>query len=969
MPCLIAWCLSVLMLAGIPTARGAGAPTDRPILRVDTTMHTALVRRIVVDERHQRLVTAADDKTVRIWRARDGRLLRTLRPPIDAGHEGQLFGLAVSPDGQRIAAGGWTCWDWEGAGCVYVFDAHTGDLLHRVRGLPDAIAALAWSPDGRRLAVGLQGRGGVRIFSTDTFVEVARDTDWRDRVMELDYDARGALLAVGSDRHLRVYRTDGRLYARVPLAAGAQPATARFSPDGMRVAIGYHDAGAITVFDTRDFARPIAPPLRSPLAGVSALTWSRDGRHLVLGGEGDALWRVDTTGAEPSQRLTPMAARTSELRTLRDGRIAFAAEDPRLGVLADDGRLLHERGPALLPLDERVSVLEMSADAAAIVLRARPDLPLRAFFARATDGVARTPPAVIAPRLEHPDWRVAHAGDGTVLVNGHAPRLDDYERVRVHAIAHDGAVIALGTEWSVRLLAPDAREHWRVRLSAIVRALNVSGDGRFVVAALSDGTVRWFRRADGVEVLAWFAAADSDDWIAWTPAGEYMSSPQGDEHIGWHLNRGPDAAADFHRAIQFERALYRPERVMQSLDAARPSTRGAGGSPPLDALRFAAIAPPRLHVHALPIRTAGTLRLRVRGERASAPLSELTVYVNDVPVLVRDARRLAAHEAERFDREVEVPALAADNDIRVESATDRSMGLVELSIEAEAGAARTDAGDLHVLAIGNNAFPGLAPTATLEFAARDAEGFAARLGVAARGVFRRAVVRVLSDERTERADAATIRAALDFVGQVRAIDTVVVYLASHGVSDGAGNFHLVPRDATADDMRAIRASVDHPGARDPRAGYPSLIPWTEFFEAMRDAAGRRLLVVDACHARAIEGRFEPYSLLKRSAAARFGLIVAARADEESQEYAPARHGLFTWALLEALGPAGDANGDGRVSVRELFDAAAPLVAAHVDRAVGPQTPQAVLPRALESMVIGASTHDRIGLGRTTASGR
>jgi hypothetical protein len=34
------------------------------------------------------------------------RLIATLRVPIDAGHEGQLFAIAVSPDGNTVAAGG-----------------------------------------------------------------------------------------------------------------------------------------------------------------------------------------------------------------------------------------------------------------------------------------------------------------------------------------------------------------------------------------------------------------------------------------------------------------------------------------------------------------------------------------------------------------------------------------------------------------------------------------------------------------------------------------------------------------------------------------------------------------------------------------------------------------------------------------------------------------------------------------------
>src|SRR5262245_58398024 len=99
----------------------AAAQTTSPILRVETGMHTTLIRRVVVDAPHNRLITASDDKTIRVWQMPSARLLSILRVPMDAGHEGQLFGLAVSPDGRTVAAAGWTGWDWEAQGSIYLF--------------------------------------------------------------------------------------------------------------------------------------------------------------------------------------------------------------------------------------------------------------------------------------------------------------------------------------------------------------------------------------------------------------------------------------------------------------------------------------------------------------------------------------------------------------------------------------------------------------------------------------------------------------------------------------------------------------------------------------------------------------------------------------------------------------------------------------------------------------------------------
>ena len=129
----------------------------------------------------------------------------------------------------------------------------------------------------------------------------------------------------------------------------------------------------------------------------------------------------------------------------------------------------------------------------------------------------------------------------------------------------------------------------------------------------------------------------------------------------------------------------------------------------------------------------------------------------------------------------------------------------------------------------------------------------------------------------------------------------------------------------------------------------SMVPWTAFYEALRGAAGRRILIVDTCHAKRIRGPFDAHSLMKRSAASHFPIIVAAQSKEQSQEYAPARQGLFTYSLLAALRPASDRDRDGEISLKELFDVASPLVQKLSEKSVGTQNPQLVAPPALRNM--------------------
>jgi hypothetical protein len=64
---------------------------------------------------------------------------------------------------------------------------------------------------------------------------------------------------------------------------------------------------------------------------------------------------------------------------------------------------------------------------------------------------------------------------------------------------------------------------------------------------------------DGKELLAFFPHADRKGWVLWTSTGYYGASPGAEELIGWHVNRGRDAAAGFFPAARFRTTFFRPE--------------------------------------------------------------------------------------------------------------------------------------------------------------------------------------------------------------------------------------------------------------------------------------------------------------------------------------------------------------------------------------------------------------------------
>src|SRR5262245_2557490 len=147
------WIIAVLFALLVPGEQLRAQEVDKdgnysePFLVLDPDMHTAPIKAMVTDAAGRYIITGSQDKTVRVWSANDGRLLRTIRLPSGPGAEGQVYTVAVSPDGNTIAAAGW-------GDHIYVFERATGRQVGRIA-TTNTTNKLTFSHDGRRIAAGI----------------------------------------------------------------------------------------------------------------------------------------------------------------------------------------------------------------------------------------------------------------------------------------------------------------------------------------------------------------------------------------------------------------------------------------------------------------------------------------------------------------------------------------------------------------------------------------------------------------------------------------------------------------------------------------------------------------------------------------------------------------------------------------------------------------------------------------------
>ena len=887
-------------------------------------MHTAPIRQIGVDELNRFLVTASDDKTVRVWELPSGRLLHTIRMPIGAGEEGKLYAVAISPDGSTIAAAGHTGYEWEGKFSIYIFHRESGRLIRRLGGLLSGVAHLVYSTDGKYLAATLGNKLGLRVFSTATYALIGEDNTYGDSSYGADFDRTGRLVTTSFDGFIRLYSigrdSSLRLLTKAKTTSGPRPYDVKFSPDGTRVAVGFAFSPAVAVMQARDLELLYAPDttgVRSD-SSLSGVAWSADGSTLYAGdvhpdaNGTNSIRKWTDAGRGGYHDIVGVAGNTiTHILPLGDG-IVYSAGDPSFGVIDASGTRQLFITAALA--DYRDLPLLISPDGAGVGFAYKPVGQAPARFSFADRKLDAAPAGTV-------NWRSPETGDDNLRVtdwknqftpklNGRALRLVKDELARSLALAPDRSAFLLGTDFYLRLFSNSGLERWRVPVP-VAWAVNISADGKLAVGAFADGTIRWYRMTDGKELLAFFPHPDRRRWVAWTPAGYYDASPGAEDLIGWQVNNGKDQAADFYSIGQFFEKFNHPKLLAQALtpEGVRPVVADAPVSIAKELNR-----PPMVNILS-PKQGASfdsaSIQISVSVTDQGGGAEDLRLYQNGK--LVSDQTRQLTRETMIRGTTFDITLLPGLNVFRATAFNkDRTESIpAELKIELRATEATSD---LYILAVGLNEYKN--PRYSLNYGRADAEAFANAVEQRGRSIFKQINKQVILDAQATRQG---IEEAFNrIVAQAKPQDAFVFYFAGHGVmSEGsetaAAEFFLVPFDV-------IRLYGNDDGLA---ANGLAARLLRDLCAKVR--AQKQLIVLDACQSAAaletfaVRGAAEEKAMLQLARSAGVVVLAATGQEQVASEFVKLGHGVFTYALLQAL--SGDADGgnppDGKITATEI----------------------------------------------------
>jgi WD40 repeat protein len=272
----------------------------------------------------RRLASAGADGTVRVWDAGSGREVFTLR-----GHSGDVRTVAFSPDGQRLASAG-------ADGVVRVWDAGSGREVFTLGGHEGDVRTVAFSPDGQRLASG-GGDGTVNLWEAATGRAVLTLRGHDGAVCGAAFSPDGQHLASASaDQTVRVWDASTGQVVLTFRGHRSAVTSVAFSRDGRRLASSSGDAaegagGEVKVWDAATGQEVFT--LRGHAGVVESVAFSPDGRRLASAGWDRSVRLWDATTGQEVFNLRRQGDRVCGVAFSPDGlRLASASADGTVDV-------------------------------------------------------------------------------------------------------------------------------------------------------------------------------------------------------------------------------------------------------------------------------------------------------------------------------------------------------------------------------------------------------------------------------------------------------------------------------------------------------------------------------------------------------------------------------------------------------------------------------------------------------------
>jgi WD40 repeat protein len=272
--------------------------------------HTSAISCVIVSSDGRRIVSSAQDKTVRVWDAATGRELVCFK-----GHNQMVWSVAISPDGRTVASAG-------ADKTIRLWEIETGREINRLEGHNGDVIGVAFLPDGRRL-LSTSADQTVRLWSLDNRRELRRFIGHGSNVHRVAVSPdRKTFATSGTDKNIRIWSLQTGRQIGILSGHGAPVYEIAYSPDSHRL----YSGGADETWRAWDL--DAGKELRHG-EGCEALALSPDGKRLVTGGKDGVLRLYEASTGRELGKFPGHSSAIYSVAFFPDGRRAVSGSADR----------------------------------------------------------------------------------------------------------------------------------------------------------------------------------------------------------------------------------------------------------------------------------------------------------------------------------------------------------------------------------------------------------------------------------------------------------------------------------------------------------------------------------------------------------------------------------------------------------------------------------------------------------------